>query len=67
MTIDWNFLGILENTHINQLETIFEIADSIDGQYILPILRERIDKLNPKKIESSIILELSEDDKLFKI
>lgn len=57
----------LENTHINQLETIFEIADSIDGQYILPILRERIDKLNPKKIESSIILELSEDDKLFKI
>lgn len=57
----------LENTHINQLETIFEIADSIDGQYILPILRERIDKIHPKKIEDNTILELSEDDKLFKI
>lgn len=57
----------LENTHINQLETIFEIANSIEGQYILPILRERIDKLDSIKIKNATILELSEADKLFKI
>lgn len=57
----------LENTHINQLETIFEIADSIEGQYILPILRERIDKLDAIKIKNDTILELSEENKLFKV
>lgn len=57
----------LENTHINQLNTIFEIADSIDGQYIVPILRERIDKLDNNRIETDTILELSEQDKFFKI
>lgn len=57
----------LENTHINQLNTIFEIADYIDGQYIVPILRERIDKLDKNKIKADTILELSEQDKFFKI
>ena len=36
----------MENTHINQLKTIFEICDGIQGQYIIPILRERIDKID---------------------
>ena len=57
----------LENMHINQLKTIFEIADSINGQYIMPILRERIDKLNKNNIENDTILELSEKDKFFKV
>lgn len=57
----------LENTHINQIETIVNICDDISGQYILPILRERIDKLDQEKVTKGIILELSTDDKLFKI
>ena len=41
----------MENTHINQLKTIFNICNTIDGQYIIPILRERIDKIDQKYIE----------------
>lgn len=57
----------MENTHINQIKTIFEICNSIDGQYIIPILRERIDKIDQKLIEKSKVLELSTKDKFFRI
>ena len=57
----------MENTHINQLKTIFNICNTIDGQYIIPILRERIDKIDQKYIEKSKKLELSSNNKFFKI
>lgn len=57
----------MENTHINQLKTIFEICEGIKGQYIIPILRERIDKVEQKYIEEAKILELSSADKFFGI
>lgn len=57
----------MENTHINQIKTIFQICDSIDGQYIIPILRERIDKVDQDLIEKKKVLELSEEDKFFRI
>lgn len=57
----------LETTHINQLSTIFNICQSINGQYIVPILRERISQIDDTIVKKSKILELSKDDKLFKI
>ena len=57
----------LENTHINQLKTIFKICQNINGQYILPILRERINGIDDSLVENSIVLELSENDKFFKV
>lgn len=57
----------LENTHINQLKTIFDLCKEIDGQYIIPILRERIGKVDADLIENAKVLELSTDDKFFKI
>lgn len=57
----------MENTHINQLKTIFEICEEIKGQYIIPILRERIDKVEQKYIDKAKILELSSSDKFFGI
>ncbi len=57
----------MENTHINQIKTIFEICNRIEGQYIIPILRERIDKVDQQYIESSKVLELSSSDKFFRI
>ena len=57
----------LENTHINQLKSIFEICQTISGQYIVPILRERIDKIESKYIETAKVLELSSKDKFFKV
>jgi uncharacterized protein YydD (DUF2326 family) len=55
----------LENIHDNQLNTLFEIANTNNCQYIVPILRDKI----PANIEVSMfeVLSLSQDDKLFKI
>ncbi|GAB2635371.1 DUF2326 domain-containing protein [Emticicia sediminis] len=55
----------LETVHDNQLNTIVEVANSINGQYIVPILRDKI----PENIDISSfeVLSLSQDDKLFKV
>ncbi|MDA1919829.1 DUF2326 domain-containing protein [Bacillus cereus group sp. BcHK140] len=57
----------LENTHINQLKTIFDLCQEINGQYIIPILRERVDKLDENVIERAKVLELSTNNKFFKV
>ena len=57
----------LENTHINQLKTIFNISKNINGQYILPILRERISEIDDANVKKLTVLELSENDKFFKV
>lgn len=55
----------LETIHDNQLNTIVEVANSINGQYVVPILRDKI----PSNIDISEfeVLSLSQNDKLFKI
>ena len=55
----------LENIHDNQLNTLVEVANSINGQYIVPILRDKI----PANIDVSQyeVLSLSQNDKLFKL
>lgn len=57
----------LETTHINQLKTIFEICQSINGQYILPILRERVNEIDKKLIDEATVLELSDNDRFFRV
>ena len=59
----------LENTHINQLQTIVDLSKEMDGQLIFPILRERINGIDDVDalIDQTKIIELSQDDKFFKI
>ena len=56
----------LENMHDNQLSTILiDLANSIDCQFILPIVKDKIPA--DIDIDKYIILKLSESNKLFKI
>lgn len=59
----------LENTHINQLQTIVDLSKEIEGQIIFPILRERISGIDDVDtlIEQTKVIELSQDNKFFKI
>lgn len=55
----------LENVHDNQLVTLIEVAESLNVQYVVPILKDKIpSQINSKSYE---ILSLSQDQKLFKI
>ncbi|WP_139827186.1 DUF2326 domain-containing protein [Arenibacter troitsensis] len=57
-----------EDVSINQLMIINELANEIDGQYIVAVLRDKfsgdIEQINI--IEDNKIIELSQDDKLFR-
>lgn len=55
----------LENIHDNQLNTIVEVANQLNGQYIVPILRDKV----PSNIDISDfeVLSLSQSNKLFRI
>jgi uncharacterized protein YydD (DUF2326 family) len=56
----------LENMHDNQLTTILiELANSIDCQFILPIVSDKIPA--DLDIEQYVILSLAENNKLFKV
>lgn len=58
----------IEDVDINQVRDIFKSANEINGQYIVSVL---IDKFSSKKdlnlITENTILELSEDNKFFKV
>lgn len=55
----------LENIHDNQLNILVEVANQLNGQYIVPILRDKI----PENIDISEfeVISLSQTDKLFRI
>ncbi|MEO9869658.1 DUF2326 domain-containing protein [Ekhidna sp.] len=55
----------LENIHDNQINTIVQVANSLNAQFIVPLLRDKI----PENIDVNQyeILSLSQTQKLFKI
>ncbi len=55
----------LENIHDNQLNTVFEVANTNNCQYIVPILRDKIP--SNVDVDTFEVLSLSQDEKLFRI
>lgn len=56
----------MEIIHKNQILKVFEIADKLNGQFIVSVLKERLSFLGNKYIRNHTILELSENDKFFR-
>ena len=60
----------IESIHSHQLSTLFELvnSDKFDGQYIVSVLKDKFDTPKLKKyLEDNKVLELSQEDKLFRI
>lgn len=55
----------LESMHDNQLNTLVEIAHGLHGQYIVPILRDKIP--SDIDVDQFEVLSLSQGEKLFKV
>ncbi|WP_230489826.1 DUF2326 domain-containing protein [Leptospira noguchii] len=55
----------LENIHGNQIQTLSDVANETNSQFIVPILKDKL----PKGIDSNLfkVLSLSQNDKLFRI
>ncbi|MFQ1778238.1 DUF2326 domain-containing protein [Aeromonas veronii] len=58
----------IEDVDINQIFDIFHAANNIEGQYIVSVLSDKIsDSRFDAFKNNSVILELSESDKFFKL
>ncbi|HHF7348581.1 TPA: DUF2326 domain-containing protein [Legionella feeleii] len=57
----------LETVFENQIGTLFELANSIKGQFVVAVLSDKLKNIDPKTINENCILRLSQSDKFFKI
>ena len=58
----------VELIDIKKLEILFNISNNINGQFIIPIIYDKIEhNYSIYKDNGNIILELSEDEKFFKV
>lgn len=57
----------IEAIHGNQLAELLSTADSLDGQLVLATIRDKLPPGNDEFIAQNTVLELSQDDKLFKV
>jgi len=60
------FHDSIEDVHKNQIKTLFEISNTIDGQYIVSILRDKISFLGDEYLTYHKILSLSQEEMFFK-
>ena len=57
----------VESIHANQLSALLEEAAGMNGQLILATLRDKLPPMSDGFIEKNTVLELSQEDKLFRI
>lgn len=57
----------IENIHGNQLAALLTEANQLNGQLILATLRDKLPRMPGKFLQDNTVLELAQDDKLFKI
>ncbi|AHI07288.1 hypothetical protein BDW_13940 [Bdellovibrio bacteriovorus W] len=57
----------LETVFETQIGTLFDLANSVSGQFIVAVLSDKLHLMDPKVVEANTILTLSQNDKLFKI
>jgi len=57
----------IEDIDPNQVKTLFDISNKINGQYVVAVLKDKIDFLGEEFLNENTILRLSQNDKFFRI
>lgn len=57
----------VEAVHGNQLSQLLTTANSLDGQLVLAAIRDKLPGISETFLEGNTVLELSQDDKLFRM
>jgi uncharacterized protein YydD (DUF2326 family) len=57
----------VEAIHGNQLSALLTTANALDGQMVLAAIRDKLPGISDTFLEKNTILELSQNDKLFKL
>lgn len=64
-TIRFTLQDEVELIDAKQLKVLFEIAQSIDGQYVIPVLKDRLASVDFPDAESCVVLRLSQESRFF--
>jgi len=56
----------IEDVHKNQIKTLFEMANSLNGQYIVAILKDKLSFLEETYVTDNRIISLSQEEMFFK-
>lgn len=56
----------IEEIGNNQLETLFAIADKKDRQYVVAVIRDRLDFIDAGFLKANTVLSLKQNDKFFR-
>lgn len=57
----------VETVYENQMRTLFTLANSLKGQFVVAVLSDKLHNMDASEINANCILRLSQTDKLFKI
>jgi uncharacterized protein YydD (DUF2326 family) len=57
----------IESIHGNQLSELLTTANALDGQLVLAAIRDKLPGISETFLEENTILELAQDDKLFRL
>ena len=57
----------VEAIHGNQLSELLTTANALDGQLVLAVIRDKLPGISESFLEENTILELSQDDKFFRV
>jgi len=59
----------IEDITDNQIRTLFRLAEALDGQYVVSLIKDRLVGLNldPEFIKKNRVLALSQSDRFFKL
>lgn len=57
----------LETVFENQIETLFGVANSSSGQFVVAVLSDKLHNIEENKLKESCVLRLSQTNKFFKV
>lgn len=66
-TVRFTLHDRLESVSSNQLQTLFDIAENIDGQYLVCVLADKLASVDPTLVRNATVLRLSQEDKFFRL
>ncbi|NVJ04935.1 DUF2326 domain-containing protein [Myxococcus sp. AM001] len=66
-TVRFTLHDQVETVSVNQLQTLFELAEGIEGQFLVCVLADKLASVEGELVEKATVLRLSQDDKFFRL
>lgn len=66
-TVRFTLHDQVETVAVNQLQTLFELAEGIEGQFLVCVLADKLASVDGALVETATVLRLSQSDRFFRL